>query len=96
MNVVLQKIAVYESNIANANTTRSPLGGAYQERYIKECREGKCVVGAHENAVKLRYEPDHPDARVDGYVAYPDIDVLEQMNKLIKAQDTMLPEHYRS
>jgi len=33
----------------------------------------------------LRYEPDHPDADQDGYVAYPDIKPLEEMANLMAA-----------
>ncbi|MCY4524772.1 MAG: flagellar basal body rod protein FlgC [Halobacteriovoraceae bacterium] len=31
----------------------------------------------------LRYEPGHPDANRDGYVAYPDINVMEEMANMI-------------
>lgn len=32
---------------------------------------------------KLVFEPDHPDADVDGYVAYPNIDMADEMIDLI-------------
>jgi flagellar basal-body rod protein FlgC len=35
---------------------------------------------------KLVYEPGHPDANADGYVAYPDINVVEEMAALMTAQ----------
>lgn len=35
---------------------------------------------------KLSYEPSHPDANADGYVAYPDINVVEEMANLMTAQ----------
>lgn len=35
---------------------------------------------------KLVYEPGHPDANEDGYVAYPDINVVEEMAALMTAQ----------
>jgi len=35
---------------------------------------------------KLVYEPGHPDANADGYVAYPDINVVEEMANLMTAQ----------
>lgn len=35
---------------------------------------------------KLVYEPGHPDANTDGYVAYPDINVVEEMAALMTAQ----------
>ncbi|MDR2801313.1 MAG: flagellar basal body rod protein FlgC [Desulfovibrio sp.] len=35
---------------------------------------------------KMVYEPGHPDADPDGYVAYPDINVVEEMAALMTAQ----------
>ena len=31
----------------------------------------------------LKYEPDHPDANEQGYVAYPDINTMEEMADMI-------------
>jgi flagellar basal-body rod protein FlgC len=33
----------------------------------------------------LRYEPEHPDANQEGYVAYPNIDPLEEMANFVAA-----------
>jgi flagellar basal-body rod protein FlgC len=33
----------------------------------------------------LKYEPDHPDANADGYVAYPNINLMEEMTNMIQA-----------
>ena len=33
----------------------------------------------------LKYEPHHPDANEKGYVAYPDINVMEEMANMIQA-----------
>lgn len=33
----------------------------------------------------LKYEPDHPDANPDGYVAYPNINLMEEMTNMIQA-----------
>ena len=34
----------------------------------------------------MKYEPDHPDANEDGYVAYPNINLMEEMANMISAQ----------
>ncbi len=34
----------------------------------------------------LKYEPNHPDANKEGYVAYPDINVMVEMADMIEAQ----------
>ncbi len=36
-------------------------------------------------APMLKYEPDHPDANDDGYVAYPNINLMEEMTNMIQA-----------
>ena len=35
---------------------------------------------------KMVYEPGHPDADQDGFVAYPDVNVVEEMAALMTAQ----------
>jgi flagellar basal-body rod protein FlgC len=34
-------------------------------------------------APMMKYEPDHPDANEDGYVAYPNINLMEEMANMI-------------
>jgi flagellar basal-body rod protein FlgC len=36
--------------------------------------------------LKRVYEPGHPDADAEGYVSYPDINVVEEMANLMTAQ----------
>ena len=37
------------------------------------------------NAIRLEYDPKHPDANAQGFVAYPDINVLQEMVDLVSA-----------
>ena len=37
------------------------------------------------DAVRMEYDPQHPDANSQGYVAYPNISVLQEMVDLIAA-----------
>ena len=37
------------------------------------------------DAVRLEYDPSHPDANTQGYVAYPNINVLQEMVDLMAA-----------
>ena len=37
------------------------------------------------NGTRLEYEPDHPDANAQGYVAYPNVNVMREMVDLISA-----------
>lgn len=38
-----------------------------------------------EKAPLLKYEPDHPDANAEGYVAYPNINLMEEMTNMLQA-----------
>lgn len=94
-------------NLANAKTTRTPLGGPYRRRtVIQEAtpvddpfskhmrsaldRELKGVrvlaISIDKRPLKQVYEPGHPDANPDGFVFYPDINVVEEMANLMTAQ----------
>lgn len=33
----------------------------------------------------LKYEPEHPDANSEGYVAYPNINLMEEMANMVQA-----------
>lgn len=85
LNVILTKRNVADSNIKNAKTTRTVKGGPYLKKVVTGCRNGKCKIEERKNDIVLKYEPNHPDANENGYVAYPDIDVSEEMEKMIKA-----------
>lgn len=37
------------------------------------------------NPPRLQYDPSHPDANQQGYVAYPNINVIEEMTEMISA-----------
>ncbi|WP_353119039.1 flagellar basal body rod protein FlgC [Nitratidesulfovibrio sp.] len=43
-------------------------------------------VATDSRPLKRVYEPGHPDADQDGFVAYPDINVVEEMASLMTAQ----------
>lgn len=83
------------TNMANARTTRTPEGGPYQrripvfeavpvDRFGDEMDRATQRVEVTQIATDNRppervYDPGHPDAGPDGYVSYPDINVLQEM-----------------
>ncbi len=97
--VRLQSIA---SNMANARTTRTPEGGPYQRQVpvfqaelidpfgesldAATSRVRVDEVKRDERPPVLVHDPTHPDAGPDGMVAYPDINVLEEMVDMMTAQ----------
>ncbi len=42
-------------------------------------------VISDQKAPLLKYEPDNPDANPDGYVAYPNINMMEEMANMLSA-----------
>lgn len=86
MNVVFTKINIHSINIANSNTTRTANGGYFKRQLIKNCSKGHCELIEDESEPEWHYEPTHPDADSNGYVAYPSFAVQEELSGLIKAQ----------
>jgi flagellar basal-body rod protein FlgC len=98
--VRLQTVA---SNMANARTTRTEDGGPYQRRMpvfeaetegfggVLEknlARVSVTEIKADEGEPMMVFDPGHPDADELGYVAYPNINVLEEMVDLMTTART--------
>ncbi len=94
------------SNLANANSIRTPEGGPYKRKDAmfsamsmenpfssllnkKSQSDAKGVevmeIMEDHNPPRLQYEPGHPDANVQGYVAYPNVNVVEEMTDMMTA-----------
>lgn len=78
LNVLYQKKALIDSNIANINTTRTIQGGYYKRRVANLCKDGFCQIQTDETPPMLKYEPKSPDANKQGYVAYPNINLDQE------------------
>jgi len=90
---------VISENLANVNTTRTAEGGPYQrkipvfEERLVEAENGHLEasgVAVREIAVddappRMVYEPGHPDANEEGYVAYPNVSVVREMADMMAA-----------
>lgn len=89
------RMDVVSSNIANMKTTRTQNGGAYrrkvpvfEENYDKKLGMlGVKSTAIEEDKSPLRklYDPNHPDADKQGYVEYPNVDILVEMTDLMTA-----------
>ncbi len=83
-------------NIANAETTRTPEGGPFRRQLavfmemLDETRpaqrgEGGAADPATTRSCAASISPQHPDADAQGYVSYPNVDVVMEMVDLIAA-----------
>ncbi|WP_373600029.1 flagellar basal body rod protein FlgC [Paraclostridium bifermentans] len=89
------RMDIISSNVANMKTTRTEDGGAYrrkvpvfEENYDEKLGMlGVKATSIEEDKSPLRklYEPNHPDADEQGYVEYPNVDILVEMSDLITA-----------
>lgn len=72
------------SNIANLQTTKTPWGGPYHPFTNIQCVEGFCSFDLDQSVIE-RYEPGHPDANEAGFVRYPNINLMSEMESMIAA-----------
>jgi len=121
------KQGVITSNLANAETTRTPEGGPYKREFVVFESDGRdSMTGLREEKglsttatnqnhavipsrryslydleagqgvrvaeirkdskeARMQYDPSHPDANEEGYVALPNINVIEEMTDMINA-----------
>jgi len=62
------------------------IGMEDQQRQAAPRMQGvEASIGEDAGEPRLVYDPDHPDANGEGYVAYPDVEVVKEMVDLITA-----------
>ena len=93
------RLNAISSNIANMSTTRNEMGELepYQPRFVVFQTDDGITTpgGGHGVRVssteiadvepRLKYEPGHPDANAEGYVAYPNIDMTLEFVDALEA-----------
>lgn len=90
-----QRLNVVSSNIANADSTTSADGRTYRAKQVVfsavpmngTTSTGVKVQQVVEDAspLKMVYDPKHPQADEKGYVAMPNVNVVEEMVNMISA-----------
>jgi len=85
-----QRMDVIAQNIANAETTRTPEGGPYRRQQVVFTLDDAGGVEVTEvvedpRPPRLVYQPGHPDADAAGYVALPNVNLVEEMVDMISA-----------
>lgn len=88
------------SNVANSNTTRTVAGGPYQRKTVlfeetlraaeigaAQAPSGVNVTGGVPDPTPFPqiYDPSHPDANAQGYLALPNVDPVREMVDLTSA-----------
>lgn len=92
------RMDIIADNIANANTTRGADGKPFQRRvpvfaeYMSAAMDGARPLGVRvtevrrdNSAPRYVYDPGHPDADANGYVAYPNVNIVREMVDLMDA-----------
>lgn len=85
------RIDVIADNIANAQTTRVPGGGAFRRRVVHlEPSPGggvrvSRVTADRTTPMELIHDPSHPDANEAGMVEYPNVNSVREMADLMSA-----------
>jgi flagellar basal-body rod protein FlgC len=100
-----QRAEVVASNMANAETTRTPEGGPYKRKLVvfrsDEIHQFPRMLSAGSRTIspgvrvqevvadpappEMRFQPSHPDADKNGFVAYPNINSVNEMVDLMSA-----------
>jgi len=89
------RVNVATSNLANAETTRGPDGGPYRRMEpvfeavpVEEggaCGVRVAQVSSDPSAPRRVYSPGHPDAGPDGFVALPNVNLVDEVVNLLSA-----------
>jgi flagellar basal-body rod protein FlgC len=97
------RVNTIASNIANAETTRTPEGGPYKRQDVVQVANSKqsafssvldqatlaapqvVAVVQDQSEPRKVFQPGHPDADSEGYVAYPNINVVTSMTDMTMA-----------
>jgi len=95
MSAQSQRLNTTASNLANADSVTSSNGTPYKAKSVifsAEAIDETQATGVRVNAViedqsapKLVYDPKHPLADAKGYVAMPNVNVVEEMVNMLSA-----------
>lgn len=61
------------------------LNGPQLRRHLNEVELGPATEVEEVERERLEYDPTHPHADADGYVHYPDVNVVEEMSRMMSA-----------
>lgn len=95
MSAQSQRLNVTASNLANADSTTSANGQPYKAKSVvfsavptnaPDVNGVKVAQVVEDNGpARMVYDPKHPAANAEGYVAMPNVNVTEEMVNMISA-----------
>lgn len=95
MTAQSQRLNVVASNLANADSATSPSGAAYRAKQVEFMAvplQGNQAAMVKVNRVvedsapaRTVYNPGHPQADDNGYVAMPNVNVADEMVNMLSA-----------
>ncbi len=95
MNAQRTRMNVIASNMANAHSTRTQEGGPYRRKDVVFSSDGTGTaelsgvevsrVVEDQSPPMMVYDPGHPDADANGYVAMPNVNMIEEMVNMMLA-----------
>ena len=76
--------------LSNMRTDMSQTDGSHLTSSLQRDRMQKLDLGPNteiveERRIRREYDPTHPHANPEGYVEYPDINVVEEMARMVSA-----------
>lgn len=86
-SVAFHEVLLQQNSKTNNNNLRAPLAENENDKNQLALRGvGVKSIIEDDSAPVMRYEPSHPDANDEGYVAYPNINPVIEMINLIEAR----------
>lgn len=84
MGLARARLEIAAENLANAGTTRTPDGTPFKRRVLS-LQEGAAVVSEDASPPRREYDPGHPHADEQGWVAWPNVDPVQEMVEIMAA-----------
>jgi flagellar basal-body rod protein FlgC len=78
-----RQLVVFQAQHASRSLFSYALAGGLQRDHSSAVRVAAVIPD--QRPPVLRFEPGHPDANAEGYVAYPQVDPIEEMTDLLGA-----------
>jgi flagellar basal-body rod protein FlgC len=86
------RMQVIANNLANADTTETPEGGPYRRQHVVFATVLNEMNGVQVRGIvssnappRMVFNPGHPDANAEGFVAMPNVEPPEEMVDMLMA-----------